>query len=41
LAHPLFNAPTHNHKPQLGPQNIITMTKFRKMEFRAHGFDAE
>ena len=21
LAHPLFNAPTYNHKPQLGPQH--------------------
>ncbi len=24
---PLFNAATHNHKPQLGPQHVITMTK--------------
>ncbi len=41
LAHPLFNAATHNHKPQLGPQHINTMTKCGKMEFCMHGFDAE
>ena len=33
LAHPLFNAVTHNQKPQLGPQHVITMTKCGKMEF--------
>ena len=28
LAHPLFSTPTHNHKPQLGPQHIKnTMTR--------------
>jgi hypothetical protein len=30
LAHPLFNAPTHNHKPQLGPQHVFAMTKCDK-----------
>jgi hypothetical protein len=37
LAHTLFNAPTHNNKPQLGPQHVITMTKCGKMEFRCTG----
>ena len=41
LAHPLFNTPTHNHKPQLGPQHIITMTKCGKMELICTGFDVE
>ena len=33
--------PTHNHKPQLGPQHVITMTKCGKMEFGTHRFDAK
>ena len=41
FARPLFNIPTHNHKPQLGLQHDVITIEVWKIEFRTHGFDPQ